>query len=283
MPRWAWIPVGVVVLLLLWYGVIGGIQARIHPDPALRPTPAQLPSGGSVAVGFAARLLDVEINDRRFTPNDPFFFPTGFAQRAPAYQAAVTGTVGAFVDALATAPDAEALADASRLLRVPADQWTLQFGWPPIRSSAERAYRRAVEALETHNRQLAADYSPETSSGGDRISPHGRAALAALADSLEAQVMRGDLAISGSGTRSVATEFAAARGTAYAAAMLMRGLRDDHATAIRLSGRAARWGEALDQLDATAASSPLITGESHLVRAGYHLLMASTAIRHILE
>lgn len=283
-PRWVWAIVAAAILLFIWYGVIGAMQARIAPDPALRPTAAQLPSGGSVAVGFSARLVDVEVNDRSFTPNNPFYFPTGFAKRAPAYQVAVTATVAAFVDALSMKPDSPALAEAAALLQTSPTQRWWQLGWPPVQPSAERTYRAAVDAMVRHNQDQSARYALIPSTGStERLPPHARAGLAALADSLEAQAMRGDAVLAGRSDRAVGVEFSAARGTAHASAMLIRGLRDDHAAAIRLSGRAAYWGETLDHLDRAAVASPLFISQNDLTVAGYQMLMASSAIRRILE
>lgn len=280
LPRAVLGAIGVLVFLLVWYGVVGTIQAVIAPDPALRPSPAQLPPGGSVAVGFAARLIDVEVNERSFTPNNPFFFPTGLTRRTPAYQGRIIATTAAVVDALADGSQNPSLLEAAARLETPADQWWLHAGWPPVRTSAERDYRRALAALEASNasRAARAQKAPATA---PRLDPATLAALAALADALEAEAARGDLLIRGRGDENPAVHMAAARGTAHAAAMLLRGLRDDDAVAVRGSGRAARWSTAIDALDALAGQSPVIVREADLVRAGYHLLMAGAALREI--
>jgi len=284
LPRWLQLVVGAALFLFVWYGLIGTLRAGIRPDPALRPTAQQLPAGGSVTVAMAARLIEREVDENSFTPNDPFFFPTGFARRTPAYQAGLIETVQTTVDALAERSPGPELLAASKALATPAGQWWLQAGWPPIVASAERQFRRAGTALVAYNQGLTdakrTGPTPLSEKGLDDAST---AALAALVASVDAQAMAGDRMIRGEDAGNASVQLASARGTAFAAAMLMRGLRDDNAAAIRLSGRAARWGEALDALDAAAAISPIVTRQGDLVAIGYSLLIAATAMRDILQ
>lgn len=277
-PRWAAIAGAMLMVVALWYGVGGSLLAGVSPDPNLRPTAEQLPAGGSAAVGYAARLVDAEVNDAAFTPNDPFFAPTALARRTPAYQANVITTTAAIIGILAEAPDAPELAAASALLSTPVDQWWVHAGWPPIRASADRNYARAVASLVAHNQTLA---NSATTVTDPALSDRTRAALNALADLAEAQARAGQADRQAGGNIPVPVQLAASRGTAHAAAMLLRGLRDDNAPAVRRSGKAARWGEALDALDAAAATGPLVAREADLIRAGYHLLLAASALRDI--
>ena len=276
------------LFLLLWYGLIGTLRGGVHPDLTLRPSAAQLPAGGSVTAAMAARLIEHEVDEGAFTPNDPFFFPTGFARRTPAYQTRIVQTVHAAVDALAreTRPPnlAADLKVAAAELAIPADQWWLRAAWPPIGASAERHYRRAAAALVAHNRLLAEGRAvPSSSPPGARMDAASAAALASLATAIEAQAAQGDRILRGTDAGNPSVQLAAARGTAFAAALLMRGLRDDNAAAIRLSGRAARWGEALDALDAATNVSPIVTRNGDLVTIGYSLLIAANAMRDILD
>lgn len=282
LPRWAFWLIGILFFLVVWFGVVGAVQTVIAPDPALRPTVEQLPAGGSVAIGFAARLIDVEVNERNFTPNDPLFMPTGLARKTPAYQAQVIAVVRDAVRALAAESTDERLAVASEALHTPADQWWLHAGWPPIRRSAERAYRDALVQLEAYNAARASD-AAAGASASVAVSAQAMAVVSVLADAIDAEAAHGDLLIQGISEESIAVQFASARGTAHAAAMILRGLRDDNAAAIRRTGKAARWAAAIDALDSLAAMSPLVVREADLVRAGYQLLIASAAMREILS
>lgn len=268
-------------LILFWYGVIGTMRARIETDLNLRPSAQQLPVGGSVAVANAARLLERQVQELAFTPNDPVFYPTGLATRTPAFQAEIIHTTAGFIEALAAGSDSEPLAAAAEDLQTPPQHWWLRPAMPPVGRPAERVYGDAIEHLVAYNRELADDSDrppPATA-----LSPQARAALASLLDEVEAQAANIDRAIRENGRSDRAVQLSAARGAAYASALLMRGLRDDHLSAIRISGRAARWGEAIDQLGAAANVDSTLGREQDLVRAGYALLMAGNAMRAILD
>lgn len=272
----------ILLVLLLWYGVLGGIRAGVSPDLALRPTGEQLPVGGSATIGYAARIVDREVNERTFTPNDPIFYPTGLARRSQAFQRNAIGTVSVVVSALAEGTSDTHLATAAERLAVPTDRWWLQAGWPPVVVPAESRLRAGIAELVAHN-ELVATAPRETTSTASGISPAGRRALAALILLVDAQAVRGENMISGVESGSVQEQLAAARGTSYATALLLRGIRDDNAPAVRVSGHAAQWGRALDALERAAGVSPLLPGSSDLVNVGYSLLLAGNAMRTILE
>lgn len=280
-PRWVRFSLLGLAALLIWYGLVGALQAGISADPALRPTSDQLPPGGSVTVGFAARLVESQVDERPFTPNDPLFFPTAFARRTPAFQQQVIETTSVVVSALVPDQPEAPLTRAATHLQTPASQWWLNAGWPPIRISAERAYRRAIADLVAHNRALANERAAGVPQA-ERVDPAAFAAVQAIATRVEMEAAAIDGHIRGNGEGAASVRLAAARGTAHASAMLLRGLREDHAAAIRRSGKAARWSHAIDALDRVAAMSPMVVGEGDLVRAGYQLLTAGAALRDIL-
>ncbi len=286
--RWSQLPpplrlfLVMMALLFGWYGVVGTILAGVDVDVGLRPEPELLPPGGSVTAGMAAALLRDQVQDRAFTPNDPIFYPTGLARRTPAFQSHLVTTTSSAISELARNSGSAELTLAATSLAVPPDSWWLRAGWPPVGLPAERHYGRAIEQLAAHNRVRAQALQP-----GEQarrvMDPGSRAALAALLTAVETAAAHGDAVIRGTSETSPAVQFASSRGTAYAAALLMRGLRDDNAAAIRSSGRAARWGEALDALDAAAELDPMFVRQGDLVTSGYSLLMAGNAMRAILD
>lgn len=268
-------------LLAIWYGAIGTWRSGVEVDLSLRPGPEQLPPGGSVTLGMTARLLEHQVEARAFTPNDRFFYPTGLTRRTPAFQAAVVETLASSVEAMAAVGGSDSMATAAEELNVSPQLWWVRAGWPPVGRPAERHYRAARLALEETNRNLA---ERQFGHGSFTASPRDRdAVLRALLADLEAEAARGDELIRHPRAASLPVQISRARGTAYAATMVLRGLSEDNAAAIRASGRAARWGEARDALDSVARLDPLVPRDEHLVRAGYSLLMAGNAIRAILE
>ena len=269
-----------MALMALWYGVIGTALGGITVDLALRPTAEQLPLRGSVTVGMAARLLEHQVAERAFTPNDPIFYPTGLTQRTPAFQSSFIKTVADAVEAMDSAGEPSQLTDAARSLSVDPSTWWLRAGMPPIGRPAERHFRNAADSLVRHNHATASD-RPEASVDTG-LKPVSRAVLQALLDRLEAEASRGNRLLRNPSEGSARVQLSSARGTAFAATMLLRAVREDNADAVRMSGRAARWGEALDALDSAATLDPLFVGKDDLVTVGYSLLLAGNAIRDIL-
>ena len=269
------------IILGAWYGVIGTSRAGVKVDLSLRPGATQLPPGGSVTLGMAARLLEKQVEERAFTPNDQFFYPTGLTRRTPAFQAAVVETLASAVEAIAAVGGNDSLSSAAESLGVAPSLWWVRAGWPPVGRPAERHYSDARLALEEANRNLA---DRQFERGSFVASPRDRdAVLRALKADIGAEIARGDQLVRNPRSTALPVQIARARGTAYASAIVLRGLSEDNADAIRASGRAARWGEALDALDSVARLDPLVPRGEHLVRAGYSLLMAENAIRAILE
>lgn len=279
-------PLRIVLLVLgvlaVWYGVVGTIRAGIEVDLATRPERADLPPGGSVTAGMAARLLTQQVADRAFTPNDPFFYPTGLARRTPAFQEALVRTIGSSVGAMAADSRAPQLISAAEALGTDPTLWWVRRELPPFGRAAESHLLDGRSDLRAYNLQLATGRSAAGTARVQRLSGRGTAVLGALLEAIEAEAERGDRLIRDPSVGSATVQLARTRGTAYAATLLLRGLREDEAAAIRLSGRAGRWSEAQDALDRAAAMDPLFVGENDLVGSGYALLVAASNLRAIL-
>lgn len=277
--RALWIAALVIGGLLFWYGLIGTIRGGIDIDTSLRPSPDLLPAGGSVTIATAASLIRREVEDRSFTPNDPFFYPTGLARRTSAFQAEVVGTVSDVVGAIAHFHPGSDVAKAAEKLTVPPERWWIGSRPPFVGVPAERAYSGAVDDLIAWNRTRTSGIAAP----GPHLSPESRLAMQKLVDRIDARIAEGDRLIRGQDGGSMGLQLSRSRGTAFASALLLRGLRDDNAVAVRASGRAARWGEALDALERAAAVSPAFPRASDLVTIGYSLLIARNAMHAILE
>lgn len=284
---WHWFPIPVrwlllgISLLLLWYAAIGGWKAGIHYDTALRPSAEQLPAGGSVTLGLAARLIEQQTQERAFTPNDPFFYPTAFARRTKAFQSSVIVSLHDVLAAVARIGGSNTIAEAAAELSVPSTQWWLNGSWPLLGRTAEWHYQKASEAIVAANHDLAAR---RAGAGSFVANLRDRdTVLRTILESIDQQAERGDQLIRNPRSGDLRTQIAHARGTAYVATILLRGLAEDNVAVIRGSGRAARWSEARDALDEVVRIDPWVSGQSDLVRAGYSLLIAGNAIRSILE
>lgn len=280
--RWAWVRASrgstiatvVVAFLLLYYSVGGWLVAGIDPDPALRPTASQLPPGGSVTAAMAARLIAHEVDDDHWIPNDSLLSRTAWLDNKPAYQDGLRGTVATVVAPLGDDADIQA---AARALAVPSDRWWLHGGWPFVGGSAESEYRDAVDALVRYNARLAG-----REAALDRSPQHLAAVLDALAGRLDAVAGGVERAIAGRPAphdSAADEEFYRVRGSAYAASMLLRAIKEDQAALVRSQQLALVWNEATDALDRAVDVHPAIVGRADLTEQGYYLLLARNKLK----
>lgn len=278
-----WVLLG-LGFLFVWYAVLGTLLAGIKVDTSLRANRELLPAGGSVAVGMLGTIVESQIEGRSaFAANDPFFYPTAFARRTSAFQSQIIATSLAVSETLAISHSSPDLDVAVRALSVSPQQWWVSAHWPFLTLPAERHYQVAIGALGTFNHHLAANRASQTPVRAGELGDGSRAVLQALQRQLSAEAEEGDRILRGLEKRSPAIQLARARGTAYAAAMVLRGVQEDNADAVRASGQAIRWGEARDALDQAAAYDPLFASGRELRTIGYSLLIANNAIRVILS
>lgn len=261
-----------VLLLVVYYGVGGLASSRIDPDLGLRPDAASLPPGGSVTAGIAARLIAREVDEHGWTPNDSFLAPTMLLDEMPAFQDGLRRMVAATVTAFGSDADIAAAAEA---FSTPSEEW-----WRPG-GSPESRYQDGVEALRRYNSRLA-----RGAAGIDRRPARLADILDAMADALDSAGVVTERRIRGRSTAEdpeIAEQFNAVRGEAYAAALLVRALRDDHSATIRARQLGAAWGETIDAFDALVAIDPWTVDASDLTAQGYYLLLARNKLRGIAQ
>lgn len=277
MPRWMLLIFGVFAAAVLYWGVIGAVLSDTSADLTLRPGTDVLPPGGSVAVASAAMLLDQAVNTRGWTPNDSLLRPTGLLEDMPAFQRGQHATISAFVATFdqGVGGDPE-LAEAAEALKTPPDRGWLHGDFPFIGGSAESSYRDAIDALGRYNR--AVSDSGSTAEGDARQL---RLALLGIDSALAREAGAVDRMVDDSRVGSADTQYHEVRGSAYAATMLMRGLREDFAGTVGQRQLAATWAEATEALDAISGRSPFGIGREDLVEQGYFLLRARESLRTI--
>lgn len=278
-----WLLAG-VAFLFVWYVVLGTLLVGIKVDTSLRANRELLPAGGSVAVGMLGTIVESQIEGRSaFAANDPFFYPTAFARRTSAFQTQIISMSRAISETLAVSYSSPDLDMAVQALSVPPQQWWVSGSWPFLNLPAERHYQAAVAALGTFNHHLASNRAAQPPSLPGALDEGSRAILQAVHQQLSEEAEQGDRILRGLEKRSVSTQLARARGTAYAATMILRGVQEDNADMVRASGQAVRWGEARDALDQAATHDPLVASNRELRTIGYSLLIANNAIRAILS
>lgn len=149
-------------MVMINYAVLGPITHNVDPNPEFKAT--TVPENGSAAVATAAALMNRELKEHGWTPNDPWFAPAGLLDNMPNFQIGLISGVGRFsfemLDQIgrrsgSSSADAD-LERASGFLQYPPDIWV----WEPSRSllpsvPSENQYRQGIAALERYNARLA--------------------------------------------------------------------------------------------------------------------------------
>lgn len=253
------------VLLVLYFGLGGLFSGSIDDNLAFRPSAADLPPGGSVAVAMAGAVLDREVNRHGWSPDDPWFYPSALADNRPAWQRGIRTGVLRFVAALnARQPEDPDLMRAREELEIRPDRWWIGTDWPWLRATSASAYRDAVEAIRAYNARVAKGEAPLTRDA---------ATLAGLLENLARALgdARGALALhveggtpEGYARRPGNDEmFHAVRGEAYVASLILTGLREDFGQTIRQHRLAARWATMARSLEQVVDLDPLVVTAGH--------------------
>ncbi|MBO6581306.1 MAG: DUF2333 family protein, partial [Thalassospira sp.] len=151
---------GVIVLIAVIYYPAGmAIVHRIDDNPDFIGNY----KGGSHAVNTAAALIDREVNQNRWTANDPFFLPSAALDNMPNFQTGIVYALSRFAielsDQIGRArgssqvdPD---LDDAAGLLKFRGDKWVFDPSVSLLPGvTSEQQYRQAIRSLQNYNTRL---------------------------------------------------------------------------------------------------------------------------------
>ncbi len=274
LPGWARGLLALLAVPVLYYGAGALLIDARDPDLAIRPGPARLPAGGSVLAATAGELLMREVHEHRWTPNDSMLAPSALLESMPAWQTGIHGAIDATVVALMGVKADPDLGEAVEKLATPPEQGRFSLSWPPVRQPAERAYDDAVAALETWNRKVADDAADYDRNGRIFIQ-----VSRALADELDRAAALTGRQIDNGPDGDAAAAYEQARGAAYAAAVLVRALRYDHAELIRERQLGDSVSEVTALLDEMVQERPWRIGRTDLVSQGYFLLRVRSMLR----
>lgn len=287
----------VMLVLLVVYPVTAWFYSHIDDDPNFAQT-NNLPAGQSHAVAATIALLDLEVNQRDWAANDPFFWPTSLLDNMPNYQKGMVGALARFAfeltDQIGRArssseadPD---LQNAAGLLQYPPDVWvwdpSVSF-WPT--ATSEQQYRKAIKALRQYNTRLAngkAIFDARTDNLQftlDRIA----ADLGSSSAIIEAHVRQKSGFPFQNDTDDV---FYSVKGQMYAYYIVLRALQTDFVGVIKQRDLAKPWANMMASFRSGIALRPTIVLNGapdsgfvpcHLCSEGFYLLRARTQMREI--
>ena len=288
----------VIAAALLLYYPIGMIWIHKISDQIDFVAEPAAPEGGAHAVAMAAALVDREINENRWTANDPFFMPSSALDNMPNYQQGIIGAVARFAFELtdqlgrtrgSSQTDSD-LQEAAGLLQYSGTKWV----WDPSISlmptaASEQQYQKAITSLRRYNQRLAGGSAVFERRGDNLLATLDRIALDIGSSSavLDQHVS----AEAGSFIDLRADDlFYGIKGQNYAYYMLLRELGRDFENVIRERELNTAWAQMLDSMRKAASLDPgvVINGSpdgqfmpSHLVAQGFYLLRARTQLREI--
>ncbi len=252
--------------------------------------------GGSHAVNTAAALIDREVNQNRWTANDPFFLPGGALDNMPNFQTGIIYALSRFSIELSDQigrtrgssqvdPD---LDNAAGLLKFRGDKWVFDPSVSLLPGvTSEQQYRDAIRSLDKYNQRLIngnavferrADNLQETL---NRFANDLGSASAVIDDKVDAPSVF---------DRTADDVFYATKGRLYAYSLILRDLGTDFEQVINERQVAPAWAEMVGSLQAAAALDPLVVVNgsadgiifpNHLAGLGFYLLRARTQIREI--
>ncbi len=288
-----------LVGFLFVYYLLGAFWIHsIDDDPDFRPAAADVVPGGSHAVAMVAALIDREVDQKRWTSNDPWFVPSAVLDNMPNYQQGIVSALARFsfelTDQLGrTRGSSQAdpdLQSASGLLQYAGDVWV----WDPSvslmpRASSEAQYREARNALLKYNQRLAVGEAVFERRGDNLMATLDRIALDIGSSSAVL-----DKAVVEAGSRfidpSADDQFYNVKGQLYAYYLLLTALGRDFDQLITERELNSAWEQMLDSLHKAAMLSPMVVvngvpdGQflpSHLAAQGFYLLRARTQLREI--
>lgn len=278
-----------LIALLFLYYPIGA--ALIHNIDTTTDYEIQTPPEQSATVEMTAFLLNREINQKMWTPNLPFFFPSSFLDNMPAFQLGMVSALNNVTASLSrnwsktiADNDNQRLQEASRLLKYDGTIWMFAPGnsLVPVPSAASQ-YRRARKELIKFNQDLLDGTIPFYKTPQDlalileRIS----SSLERGTNRLEAQIREHS---SDFYDLQADNMFYYYQGRAYGYYLLLKALGHDYKDIVVARDQYKNWTTMLHNLENAVTLNPLIirNGEpdslsapNHLNTLAFHMLKAS--------
>ncbi|MFT6556906.1 DUF2333 family protein [Sneathiella sp.] len=295
-----WRPILLLLLLIVFGYYVGGMIwiHKINDDLTFLPAERNTVKGGSAAVEVAAGLIDREINQNRWTSNDPFFMPGALLDNMPNYQQGIMSALARFSFELTdqigrtrgSSQTDEDLQTAAGLLQYSGTVWS----WDPTVSllptaSSEKQYNKARKALISYNQRLA-DGRAVFEKRGDNL----QATLNRIASDIGSSTAVIDKHIAEHAGAYVDFEaddlFYGFKGQAYAYYTVLTALSQDFENLIRERELGNAWNQMLVsfrsivELDPYVISNAKADGQlfpNHLAVQGFYILRARTQLREI--
>ncbi len=290
-----WIGVLFIGGLFFYYIVLGlAVYQKVDDNPNFHAT--EVTKGGSAAVDMAAALITREVDTHSWVANDPWFVPSTWLTRTPAFQQGIIYALSRFsismTDNLARQRGSSAvdpdLDKASGFLKYAGDVWVFHDSVIPTTTS-EQQYRNARKSLLAFNERLSAGKATF-----DRRADNLQATIESIAADLGSQsaIISNYIEQNGGSFLEFKSNsvYFSAKGRLYGYYLILRELGKDFEPIIKEKGMADVWANAVASLKDASSLFPLIIfngrGDSqflpcHLCGQGFWLLRARTQLYEV--
>jgi len=293
---WRWVWRAVLAVVVLYYPVGMIVIHKIDDSSEFAPT--GLTPGESRAVAVAAALVTREVDDRTWTPMQPFFLPGGALDNMPNFQRGISSALGRFatelMDQVGRTRGSSQIDRDLELARGFLNEQPTVWIWQPTVSlmpsaTSAQKYRAGRDRLLAYNKRLSS----------------GQAVFERRADNLQALLerMANDI-----GSDSAVIDrhiierggdpfdwrcddiFYFNKGRLYANYLLLRELGLDFHNVIRDRELANAWNGMVESFRLAAQLDPWIIWNgrpdaflmpNHLAAQGFYLLRARTQLREV--
>lgn len=296
---WHIILLAFAALIFLYYPLGGLIVSNIDTNTSYEIKEPETKQ--SATIDMMAFIINREVNEKMWTPNLPFFFPSYFLDNMPAFQLGIFDTLAKFSAGFADRAgklvvdknSPRHLQEAAVLLKYPGTVWMFS---PSNRllpaPSANTQYRKARKHLIKFNAALT---------DGSEVwykSPEDLAFLLKRAQSdlwknavrrLERQIRENSADLLDSQADDV---FYYEQGKAYAYYLLFKALGHDYKNIIVKQDTYGTWTSMLKALENAAQINPAVVrngkldsfgAPNHLAALGFYVLKAQTQMSRIID
>ena len=294
---WHIILIALAALIFLYYPIGGMMVSKIDTDTSYEIKEPE--TGQSAAVDMMAFIINREVNEKMWTPNLPFFFPSYFLDNMPAFQLGMFDSLAKFSTVMArqngklviNGDSPHHLQEAAELLKYPGTIWMFS---PANRlrpvPSANTQYRKARKHLIKFNASLAGGSeiwykSPEELSR--LLSSAGNDLWQTASRRLERQIRENSADFIDNKADDV---FYYGQGKAYAYYLLFNALGRDYKEIIVKKDAYGIWTSMLKALEDASKINPSVIrngrldsfgAPNHLAALGFYILKAQTLMNRI--
>ncbi|MGE4527648.1 MAG: DUF2333 family protein [Rhodospirillaceae bacterium] len=291
-----WVVAVVAVAALLYYPIGMAVFHKIDDNPDFGP--GEVAAGQSRAVAVAAALIQREVADGHWIPNDPFFFPTAALDNMPNFQTGIVAALSRFAVELSDQlgrtrgssqvdPDLET---AVGLLKYPGNVWIFNFSTSLMpTASSESQYLAARRALVSYNERLGAGKAVFERRADNLIATLERIGndMGSASALLDRRIEEGGGVIF---DRTSDDVFYQTKGRLYGYYLVLREIGYDFAAVIKDKELTAAWDQMVGSFRLAATLDPLVVSNcapdaqlcpSHLAAQGFYLLRSRTQLQEV--